>query len=271
MAAMGATFAGCSILITGASEGIGRALALELARDRPKLTLAARNAERLASLAVECRKLGAEAVAVGVDLANIEDCAQAVAAALTQFGRLDILVNNAGVTMWSRFDAIADATVFEQLMRINYLSAVHCTRAALPALRQSRGLIVAVASLAGLNGVPERSAYAASKHAMMGFFESLRIEIADSGVGVSIIAPDFVVSEIHRRAIGSDGRALGRTPMHEPSILTAEECARMMRGAIARRQRLLITSWRGRVGRYLRPFLPRLMDRMAARAIRLRR
>ena len=172
---MNAAFSGKSVLVTGASEGIGRALALELARDRPRLTLVARNRERLESLAVECRQLGAEVCTVGADLANEQQCLQAVDQALAQFGSLDILVNNAGITMWSRFDAIADFGVFEQVMRVNFLSAVHCTRAALPALKTSRGLIVAVASLAGLNGVPERTAYAASKHAMVGFFESLRI------------------------------------------------------------------------------------------------
>ncbi len=268
---MSATFAGQAILITGASEGIGRALALELASDCPRLTLVARNRERLESLAEQCRQLGAEVCTVGADLANEQECLHAVNQGLARFGTLDILVNNAGITMWSRFDAIADFNVFEQIMRVNFLGAVHCTRAALPALKVSGGLIVAVASLAGLNGVPERTAYAASKHAMVGFFESLRIELAGSGVAVTIVAPDFVVSEIHRRAIGPGGQPLGHSPMNEPSIMTAERCARMMRSALARRQRLLITSLRGRFGRFVKPLLPQLMDRIAARAIRLRR
>lgn len=262
---------GQAILITGASEGIGRALALELAPQAPRLTLVARNAQRLSEVAEACRALGAQVETVPADLSIADECQRVVAAALSRFGALDVLVNNAGITMWSRFDSIADAGVFEQVMRVNYLSAVHCTRAALPALKKSRGLIVAVASLAGLNGVPERTAYAASKHAMVGFFDSLRIELAGSGVDVTIIAPDFVVSEIHRRALGPDGNPLGHSPMNEPSIMTSEQCARMMRFAMARRQRLLITSWRGRIGRYLKPFAPQLMDRIAARAIRLRR
>ena len=268
---MSATFTGQAILITGASEGIGRALALELAHDRPRLTLVARNRERLESLAGQCRELGAEVCTVVADLANEQECLRAVHQGLARFGTLEMLVNNAGITMWSRFDAIADYGVFEQVMRVNFLSAVHCTRAALPALKAARGLVVAVASLAGLNGVPERTAYAASKHAMVGFFESLRIELAGSGVDVTIVAPDFVVSEIHRRATGPDGQPLGYSPMNEPSILTAEKCARMMRRALACRQRLLITSLRGRLGRFVKPLLPRLLDRVAARAIRLRR
>src|SRR4029077_8444066 len=119
------------------------------------------------------------------------DCAQLVARTVERFGGLDILVNNAGITMWSRFDAISDFSVFERLLSVNYLGAVYTTAAALPHLRAARGLIVAVASIAGLTGVPERTAYAASKHALVGFFESLRIELAGSGVDITLIAPDF--------------------------------------------------------------------------------
>jgi short-subunit dehydrogenase len=125
--------------------------------------------------------------------------------------------------------------------------------------------------MAGLTGVPERTGYSASKHAMVGFFESLRIELAGSGVDVCIVAPDFVVSEIHRRATGADGRPLGHTPMQEAHIMTAEACARLMVRAMQRRQRLLVTSARGRMARWARLVLPRLVDRMAARAIRERR
>ena len=99
------------------------------------------------------------------------------------------------------------------------------TALALPHLKQSKGLLVAVASLAGLTGVPERSGYAASKHALIGFFDSLRIELRGSGVDVSVVAPDFVVSEIHKRAIGPDGEPLGESPMVKTKIMTAEECA----------------------------------------------
>ena len=231
----------------------------------------ARNAARLEELASECRALGATVYTVPADLANKADCARAVAVSLQALGGLDILVNNAGITMWSRLDAITDDNVFERVMQVNYLSAVHMTRAALPALLQSRGILSAVTSLAGLTGVPERTAYAASKHAMSGFFDSLRIELRGSGVDVCIVAPDFVVSQIHRRAMGADGKPLGETPMVEPSIQTAEDCARQIRQALAKRQRLLITSWRGRFGTLLRPFFPGLIDRMAARAIRRRR
>ena len=138
-------------------------------------------------------------------------------------------------------------------------------------LKESRGRIVAVSSVAGLFGVPERTAYAASKHAMTGFFDSLRIELADSRVTVTLVHPDFVVSQIHRRAIGPDGRPLGENPMAASRIMTAERCAEMMVGAMERRDRALITSARGRFGRWLQLVAPGVIDRMAAKAIRDRR
>ena len=264
-------WAGRVVLLTGASEGIGRALALELAACGARLGLVARSRERLEALADECRARGAEALAIEQDVAAAGASSRIVDATLAAFGCVDVLVNNAGITMWSRFDALSDLDVLEQLIDVNYLAAARLTHAALPALRASRGLVVAVASVAGLTGVPERTGYAASKHAMVGFFESLRIELAGSGVDVTVVAPDFVRSEIHRRAIGPDGRPLGRTPMQESRIMTAEACATELRRAMERRERLRITSLRGRWGLRLKPFVPGLLDRIAARAIRERR
>ena len=268
---MTAAFADRVIILTGASEGIGRALAIELARDAPRLVLAARQQERLDAVATDCRALGATVVTVATDVSEREACRALVDAAAAHFGRIDVLVNNAGSTMWSRFDALQDLSVLERLMAVNYLGAAWLTKFALPHLVKTRGLIVAVASVAGLTGVPERTAYAASKHAMIGFFDSLRIEIAPQGVAVTIVAPDFVVSEIHKRAIGADGRPLGATPMQEARIMSAPECARIVRRGMERRERLVFTSARGRFGRWLKLVAPRVIDGIAARAIRNKR
>jgi short-subunit dehydrogenase len=265
------SFAGKVVLITGASAGIGRALARALAPQQPRLALNARDEVSLAEAARECSALRAEVLALPGDVSRREDCARLVAQTVARFGALDILVNNAGITMWSRFDELRDLRVFEQLMAVNYLGAVHTTAAALPHLKRSHGLIVAIASVAGLIGVPERTGYAASKHAVVGFFESLRIELAGSGVDVTLIAPDFVVSEIHRRALGPDGVPLGSTPMQEARIMSAPECAARIVGAMRRRDRLLITSARGRLARWVQLIAPGWVDALAARAIRERR
>ena len=264
-------FAGRTVLITGASEGIGRALALALAAPGVRLALNARNPARLAEAGNECAARGAEVLTLAADLAERSECDRLVAGTVARFGGLDVLVNNAGITMWSRFDAVADLGVFERLLAVNYLGAVYTTAAALAHLKAARGLIVAVASVAGLIGVPERTAYAASKHAMVGFFESLRIELAGSGVDVTIVAPDFVRSALHRRALGPDGAPLGASPMQESRIMTAEECARLIVAAMLRRQRLLVTSPRARLSLWARLVFPSLVDRLAARAIRERR
>jgi short-subunit dehydrogenase len=255
------------VVITGASEGIGRALALRLAPDRPKLVLAARDAARLETLAAEARALGADCLIVPCDLGERGACDALVAAALARFGRIDVLVANAGVTMWARFDALEDLSIVERTMRVNYFSVAWLTHAALPSLKASRGRLAVVASLAGLGGIPERTAYAASKHAVVGFMESLRIELRDTGVSVTIVAPDYVITKAHERAAGADGRPLGASPLQQDRVMTAERCADLIAGAVLARRRLLITSLRGKLARFVRPFAPGLVDRIAARAI----
>jgi short-subunit dehydrogenase len=261
---------GRRLILTGASEGIGRALALELAARGARVALAARDRERLETLAQECRARGGEALAIPTDVTSEQDLEWLVTETVKSFGGVDVVIHNAGITMWSRFDALTDLSIFERLMEVNYLAPVRLTAQALPHLKQSRGLLVAVASLAGLTGVPERSGYAASKHAMIGFFDSLRIELAGSGVDVTVVAPDFVVSEIHKRAIGPDGEPLGSSPMMQSKIMTAEDCARRIVRAVEKRQRLLLMSARGKFGRWLKLLAPSAIDRMAAKAIRQR-
>jgi short-subunit dehydrogenase len=261
------TYAGKVIVLTGASSGIGRALALALAPQRPRLVLAARDLARLEEVAKECRARGAEALVVPADVSSEEACGVLVARTIESFGALDVLVNNAGIGMLARFDELPDLSVYETLMRVNYLGCVYLTHHALPHLKRSRGQIVVVASVAGLTGVPTRTGYAASKHAVFGFFDSLRIELDGTGVSVTMIAPDFVRSEIHRRAFGADGKPTGRSPLQESRIMSAEQCAGLIVRAMEKRQRLLITSWRGRLGRIVRLFAPGLIDAVAKKAV----
>ncbi|GMW02509.1 MAG: hypothetical protein AMXMBFR84_36450 [Candidatus Hydrogenedentota bacterium] len=255
------------IIVTGASEGIGRALCLALAPQKPRLVLAARNTDRLQEVANQCQSLGARTETVPTDVCEETACKNLIDRSVAAFGGVDALVNNAGATMWARLEEMESLEIFERLMRVNYLSAVYCTYYALPHLRRSKGLVVGVASGAGLTGVPTRTGYAASKHAMFGFFDSLRIELDGTGVDVTMVAPDFVLSEIHKRAIGKDGSPLGRSPLLQNKIMTAETCAALIVKAMERRQRLLMTSSRIRLGRWVRLIAPKLIDRMALNAI----
>lgn len=258
------------VVLTGASEGIGRAIALRLASVQARLVLAARNRDRLTGLAEECRMRGADALVVPTDVSIRAESEALADAAVAKYGAIDLLVLNAGGTMWSRLDELEDAEVLERLMRVNYLGAAWLTRRALPALVAAQGRIVAIASIAGLVGIPTRTGYAASKHAMFGFYDSLRVELADRGVSVTIVAPDFVRSEIHRRAIGPDGKPLGASPMQVARIMTADTCARIVIEAALARRRLVITSFRGRAMRWLKLLAPGLVDSLAAGAIRRR-
>jgi NAD(P)-dependent dehydrogenase (short-subunit alcohol dehydrogenase family) len=262
-----AAYAGKVVVVTGASSGIGKALCLALAPQRPRLVLAARDERALAAVAAAASEKGAATLVVPADVTSPEACRALVARTVEEWGALDVLVNNAGIGMIARFDELEDLSVYERIMRVNYLGCVYLTHAALPHLKKSRGQIVVVASVAGLTGVPSRTGYAASKHAVVGFFDSLRIELADAGVSVTVVAPDFVVSDIHNRAIGPDGRPLGRSPLQESKIMTAEECARLMVRAMEKRRRLLVTSFRGRIGRFVRLVAPGVIDWVARRAV----
>ncbi len=256
------------IIVTGASEGIGRSLCLALAPQQPKLVLAARNTDRLNSLKEEVEALGASAIIVTTDVTDEASCKQLIDTTVDQLGQLDVLINNAGGTMWMTLDEINELSVYEHLMRLNYLSCVYCTSYALPHLKQNQGLIVGISSVAGLTGVPCRTGYSAAKHAVFGFFDSLRIELMGSGVDVLMVAPDFVQSEIHKRALGKDNQPLGFNPLKQDKIMTSQECADMIIKGMKHRKRIVITSLRGKLGRWLKLFFPQLIDRIAAKAIK---
>lgn len=263
-----AAYAGKVVIVTGASQGIGGALCLELARQRPRLVLAARDAAALEAVAAECRTRGAETLVCPTDVADEASCRALVEAAVSRFGGLDVLVANAGVGMLARLDEVTDVSVYERLMRVNYLGSVYPTYHALAHLKRSRGQIVAVSSLAGLTGVPTRTAYAATKHAQIGFFDSLRIELRGTGVSVTVVAPSFVQSEIRRRSAGPAGRPVESSPVRETEVMSAEECARRIVRAMEGRQRMLVMSLKGRLGRWAKLVAPGLVDRVAAEAVR---
>ncbi len=256
------------VVITGASEGIGRALALKFAEQKSKIVISARNENRLNELKSEIESSGASALVVPADVTDPDACKNLMERAFEEYGRIDVLITNAGRTMWTPFEEIKDLSIFKQLMDLNYLGCVYCTYYALPYLKKTKGQIVGVSSVAGLNGVPSRTAYSASKHAMFGFFDSLRIELKDTGVSVTMIAPDFVLSEMHKRALDGFGNSLGKSPLQASKIMTAEECAALIMPAVEKRDRLLITSLRGKLGRWLKLISPSTVDKIAAKAIK---
>jgi len=255
------------IAITGASKGIGAELARQLAAKGARLVLAARNENELESVAAECRKLGAPVIVVRADVAVERDCQAIVAGAIAGFGRLDVLVNNAGATMWARFEDIRDLSILERIMQVNYMGAVYCTSHALPYLREAGGLVVGISSLAGRTGVPTRTGYSASKHAMTGFFDSLRIELEGTGVGVTMIYPGFVATGIRENATGPDGKPIQVSPVKEGEVMSVEDCSRRIVTAMERREREVIMTARGKIGLFLKLFAPAVIDRMAKRAI----
>jgi short-subunit dehydrogenase len=257
------------VVLTGASSGIGRELARRPAGQGALLALAARAVESLEQTVRECEAIGGQAIAVPTDVGRGEECRLLVERTVERWGRIDTLVCNAGISMSARFSEIADVSFFEQIMQVNYMGSVYCTHFALPHLLASRGRIVAVSSLAGKSGVPTRTGYAASKHAQAGFFDTLRIELAGTGVSVTVAYPGFVATPVRERALGADGKPLGqgRSPVREEQAMSVEECAALILEAIAARRREEVMTLRGKLGQIVKVFAPALVDRIARRAV----
>ncbi|MFC2133105.1 SDR family oxidoreductase [Bacteroidota bacterium] len=255
------------IIITGASAGIGKELALQLAWQSAKLVLAARDTVKLRTLVKECNKLGGKAVAAKTDISDKLQCKRLINKTIKEFGRIDTLINNAGLSMWAKFDEIKNPDMLKQIMDVNYLGSVYTTFYALPYLKKSKGRIVGISSLTGKTGVPTRTGYAASKHAMAGFFDSLRIELMNSGVSVTMIYPDFVATEVRERALGKDGKPLKQSHIKESGIMTAEECAAQIIDTAAKRKRELVMTPRAKAGLWLKLIAPKIVDNIARKSI----
>ena len=255
------------VVITGASAGIGLEVARQLAEQKAALVLAAREPALLNEAVSVCKALGARAIAVPTDVAERDQCRALIDAAVAEFGRIDTLVNNAGISMHARFDELGDIGAVERITRINYFGSVYCTWYALPHLKGTHGRIVAISSLAGRNGVPTRTLYAGTKHAMAGFFDSLRLELKQDGVSVTVIYPGFVATDIATRALGPDGKPLGTRPVAKHAVMSVEECARQTVDAIAKRSREVVMRKHAMLGLILKAISPRTVDRLAERAI----
>lgn len=249
------------VVITGASSGIGKALAIECAGRGAKLVLAARRLDRLSELE---KKLSLnDIISVKTDVSNEEDCKNLVEQAIQRFGRIDILINNAGISMRALF-AELDLSVIKKLMDVNFWGTVFCTKYAMPYLLETKGSVVGVISIAGYIGLPGRTAYSASKYAIRGFLDALRTENLKTGLHVLVAAPGFTASEVRQVALTADGSQQGETPRDESKMMSAEECALLIANAIDKRKRELIMTFKeGKLTVFLGKFFPKLLDKMA--------
>jgi len=256
------------IIITGASDGIGAEVARQLARKDVALVLAARNEAALQAVAASCAAAGAETLVVPTDVAQQEQCRRLVAAAMQRFGRIDALVNNAGRSAHALFEEVTDLAWYEDLMKVNLWGAIWCTHAALPCLKSSQGRIVAVSSLAGLVGVPGRTAYGATKFAMAGFFEALRAEMKPHGVSVTTAYPGVVDTQIRYRGYNAAGGELGKSSLREDAAMPVAECARLIIEGMQGRKREVVMTAKGKLGRWLKLLAPGVIEKMALNALK---
>ena len=260
-------------IITGASEGIGAELARQLATRHGagmRLVLAARKRDALETVAASCRAKGSQVAVVPTDVSVEAQCRNLIQATLDAFGRIDTLVNNAGVSAQALFQDVdaLDLHWYEDLMRVNLWGSVWCTHAALPHLKQTQGRIVAVSSLAGLIGVPGRTAYSASKFAMTGFFEALRAELRPSGVSVTTAFPGVVLTDIRAHGLNAKGDIAGSSGLKEDKAMTVSECAYLIASGMQKRQREVVMTAQGKLGRFLKLLLPRVVENMALAALK---
>ena len=248
-------------IITGATSGIGKALAFACAKKGSKLVISARNENKLLEIATELSSGGAHILPVKADVSVESDCRELVSKTLAEFGKIDILINNAGISMRALFEQV-DLDVIRQLMNTNFWGTVYCSKYALPHLLESKGSLVGVSSIAGYKGLPGRTGYSASKFAMQGLLEVIRIENMKKGLHVLVACPGFTASNIRNVALAWDGHSQGETPLDESRLMPAEEVARHILYAIQKRKRTLILTNQGKMTVLLNKFIPAIMDKI---------
>ena len=249
------------IIITGASSGIGKALAFTLAKKGNKLVLAGRNKEKLNAVLQKINEVNISAISIVTDVCKKEDCKNLINKCITEFGRIDVLINNAGISMRALFNE-SDLEIIDKVMNTNFWGTVFCTKYALPYLLQSNGSLVGVSSIAGHIGLPERSAYSASKFAMNGFLESVRNENMENDLHVLIACPGFTASNIRKAALTKDGTPQKESPRNEQKMMTAKKVAKNIICAIDCKKDTLILSINGKFAIWLNRFFPKLAKRL---------
>jgi NAD(P)-dependent dehydrogenase (short-subunit alcohol dehydrogenase family) len=231
------------VLVTGGSSGIGRATALRLAGHGARVAVAARHQEALDKVVESAGRLGAEALAVPADVTQADQCRQAVEATVARFGRLDILICSAGLSMRSYF-ADSDLAAMQRVVQVNFWGTLYATYYAVPHLKRSRGSLVAISSLTGRRGIPSYSIYGASKFAVQGLYESLRLELGRDGVHVGVVSPSFVDTPLRQRVLGPDGQPWPEPPAVPLPMFPVEKCVDVILRLIVKRRAHAILPWR---------------------------
>lgn len=250
------------IWITGASSGIGEALALELARQEARLILSARREDELKRVAALTKLPELDLMILPFDLSNTENASGLVAQIMNKFGRIDILINNGGYSQ--RSEAMETSIEIDRkLMEVNFFSYVNLTKAVLPYMkRQKSGHIVVISSIAGKFGFYLRSSYSAAKHALHGFFESLRLETEKLGIKTLIVCPGKIKTNVSFNAVTSSGQAHNKMDESHENAMTAEECARHIIKGILNNEEEILIGGKELLAVKIRRFFPKLFGRI---------
>jgi len=247
------------VIVTGASSGIGEAIARKFAAEGSKVMLAARSEEKLIKIVEDIKGRGLEASFIKTDVSVESDCRRLVEKCVERYGTINILINNAGISMRASFINV-DLKVLHTLMNINFWGTVYCTKYALPYLIANKGSLVGVSSIAGFHGLPGRTGYSASKFAIHGFLETIRIENLKKGLHVMIIAPGFTASNIRIHALTATGMEQGKSPREEKNLMTPEYVAKWVIKGIRKKKRNKILTWEGRFTALFQRIIPGLVD-----------
>jgi short-subunit dehydrogenase len=249
------------VIITGASSGIGKALAFEFGRQGAIIVITGRNQSKLNEAASVLQAANILQHAIVCDSSSEEQTRKMIQEVVDRFGRIDLLINNAGISMRSMFETV-DLQVLKQVMDINFWGTVYATHAALPYLKQSKGGIIGISSIAGYRGLPVRTGYSASKFAMNGFLEALRTELIGTGVHVLTACPGFTASNIRNASLTGDGSIAGETMREEDKMMSAEEVAFEIRKAYEAKKKTLVLTFQGKLTVFLNKWLNSLMDNL---------
>ncbi|HLJ95464.1 MAG TPA: SDR family oxidoreductase [Gemmataceae bacterium] len=231
------------ILITGASSGIGRASAIRLAGHGARIAAAARSQLTLDEVVGSIRQTGAEALAVPTDVTQAEQCRQAVETTVAHFGRLDALICSAGLSMRTTFEE-SDLAAMERVIQVNFWGTLYSTYYAIPHVKRARGSLVAISSLTGRRGIPSYALYGASKFAVHGLYESLRLELGRDGVHVGVVFPSFVDTPLRQRVLGPNGQPWTQPPAVPLPMFPVERCVDLIVRLIVKRRPQAVLPWR---------------------------